>query len=215
MNYPRVTVITPSYNQAAFLEQTIQSVLDQAYPNLEYMIVDGGSTDGSVEIIRKYADKLAWWVSEKDSGQGEAINKGFARASGDLVAWLNSDDLHLPGMIAAAVEAFEAHPEAGLVYGDVLSIDGSGQPINLMKFKPYTLADLMEFRIISQPGVMMRREILAQAGFLDQSYHYLLDHELWLRMARLAGMVYIPRQLAAARFHAAAKNLSQTTKIWP
>ena len=212
MNTPLVTVITPSYNQAEFLEDTIQSVLRQDYPNLEYMIVDGGSTDGSVEIIRKYADKLAWWVSEKDSGQAEAINKGFTRASGELVAWLNSDDLFQPGMISTSVEAFQAHPEAGLVYGDVLSIDGAGKPINLMTFAPYTLKDLMAFKFISQPGMMMRRAILNQAGFLDESYHYLLDHELWLRMARLAGMVYLPRQQAVARFHAAAKNLSQTAK---
>lgn len=212
MKAPLVTVITPSYNQAAFLEEAILSVLGQDYPNLEYMIVDGNSTDGSVEIIRKYADKLTWWVSEKDSGQAEAINKGFARANGELVAWLNSDDLLQPGMISTAVEAFQAHPEAGLVYGDVLSIDGNGQPINLMTFAPYTLKDLMGFNYISQPGVMMRRSVLEQAGYLDESYHYLLDHELWLRMARLAGMVYIPRQLAVARFHAAAKNLSQTSK---
>ena len=212
MKAPLVTVITPSYNQAAFLEEAILSVLGQDYPNLEYMIVDGNSTDGSVEIIRKYADKLTWWVSEKDSGQAEAINKGFARANGELVAWLNSDDLLQPGMISTAVEAFQTHPEAGLVYGDVLSIDGDGQPINLMTFAPYTLKDLMGFNYISQPGVMMRRSVLEQAGYLDESYHYLLDHELWLRMARLAGMVYIPRQLAVARFHAAAKNLSQTSK---
>ncbi len=212
MNTPLVTIITPSYNQAAFLEQTIQSVLAQDYPNLEYMIVDGGSTDGSVEIIRKYADKLAWWVSEKDSGQAEALNKGFARATGDLVAWLNSDDLYQPGMILTSVEALQAHPEAGLVYGDVLSINGAGQPINLMTFAPYTLEDLMAFQYISQPGVMMRRSVLQQAGFLDVNFDYLLDHQLWLRMARLAGMVYIPRQQAVARFHAAAKNLAHTSR---
>jgi len=213
MDLPRVTVITPSFNQADFLEQTIQSVLSQNYPNLEYMIVDGGSTDGSVEIIRKYGDRLAWWVSEMDRGQAEAINKGFARATGELVAWLNSDDLFQPGSILAAVEAFRSHPEAGIVYGDVLSINAAGEPINLMKFTPYTLQDLMAFKIISQPGAMMRRAVLQQAGDLELRFHYMLDHHLWLRMVRLAPMVYLPRQQAAARFHPAAKNLAQAPKF--
>ncbi len=213
MNFPRVTVVTPSYNQAAFLEQTIQSVLAQDYPNLEYMIVDGGSTDGSVEIIRKYADRLAWWVSEKDSGQAEAINKGFQRATGELVGWLNSDDLYQPGSIQAAVEVFERNPQAGLVYGDVLSINAAGEPINLMKFAPYTLQDLMAFKIICQPGVLMRRAVLQQVGNLEVHFHYMLDHHLWLRMVRRAPMVYLPRQQAAARFHPAAKNLAQAPKF--
>jgi glycosyltransferase involved in cell wall biosynthesis len=209
MDIPRVTIVTPSYNQAAFLEQTIQSVLDQGYPDLEYMIVDGGSTDGSVEIIRKYADRLTWWVSEKDHGQAEAINKGFSRASGELVGWLNSDDVYQPGSIQAAVNAFRANPQAGLVYGDVLSVDAANHALNLMKFAQYSLEDLMSFTIISQPGVMMRRAVLEKSGTLDIQFHYMLDHHLWLRMARLAPMVYLARRQAAARFHPGAKNLSQ------
>ena len=213
MTKPRVTVITPSFNQADFLEQTIQSVLGQEGIDLEYMIVDGGSSDGSVEIIRDYADRLAWWVSEKDSGQADAINKGFARASGEFIAWLNSDDLLLPGAIAAAIEVFRDHPEAGLVYGDVLAINAAGQPINLMRFKPYALDNLMVFRIISQPGVLMRRSVLEKAGPLDVRFHFMLDHQLWLRMVQVAGMVYLPRRQAAARFHAGAKNLAQAPKF--
>jgi glycosyltransferase involved in cell wall biosynthesis len=213
LDLPRVTVVTPSFNQAAFLEQTIDSVLSQGYPNLEYIIVDGGSSDGSVEIIQKYAAHLAWWVSEKDQGQGDALNKGFQRASGELLGWLNSDDLYQPGSILAAVEVFQSHPEAGLVYGDVLSIDAAGQPFNLMRFAPYTLQDLMAFKIICQPGAMLRRSVLEQAGGLDVRYHYVLDHHLWLRMVRLAPMVYLPRTQAAARFHPAAKNLAQASRF--
>ena len=213
MDYPRVTVVTPSFNQAAFLEQTIQSVLSQGYPNLEYMIVDGGSTDGSVAIIQKYASQLAWWGSEKDHGQAEAVNKGFKRASGELVGWLNSDDLYQPGSILAAVEVFQRHPEAGIVYGDVLSINACGEAINLMKFAPYTLQDLMAFKIICQPGAMLRRTVLEQSGGLDERFHFMLDHQLWLRMVRLAPMVYLPRLQAAARFHPAAKNLAQAPKF--
>ncbi len=208
---PRVTIVTPSYNQAQFLEQTIQSVLGQEYPNLEYFIVDGASTDGSVEIIQHYADRLSWWVSEKDHGQSEAINKGFARATGDIIGWLNSDDLYQPGAIAAAVEAFQAHPEVGLVYSDVLAIDGDNHVLNLMRCGDWGLDELMSFHTLNQPGVFMKRSVLEQAGYyLDPSYHYLLDTQLWLRLAQFAPMVYIRKTLAAGRFHPKAKNLSAT-----
>ena len=209
---PRVSIITPSYNQAAYLEQTIQSVLGQGYPDLEYIIVDGGSTDGSLEIIQKYASQLAWWVSEKDSGQAEAVNKGFRRATGDIVGWLNSDDLYLPGAIAGAVAALAANPQVGLVFSDVESLDGASNRINVMRFGDWDLRDLMTFRIISEPGVFMRRSILVQTGLLDLSYHFLLDHKLWLSMGLLAPIQYVPGVCwAAARFHAAAKNVAQAS----
>lgn len=187
----------------------MQSVLSQGYPNLEYMVIDGASTDGSVEIIQRYADRLAWWVSEKDRGQADAVNKGFARATGEYIGWLNSDDLYQPGSIQAAVEAFQAHPDCGMVYGDAVSIDGAGQPINVMTFHPWGLDDLMQFSIICQPGVYMRRSVLERAGYLDPTYHFMLDHHLWLRMLQLAPMHYVPERWASARFHAAAKNVAQ------
>jgi glycosyltransferase involved in cell wall biosynthesis len=207
--YPLVSIVTPSFNQAAYLEQTIKSVLDQGYPDLEYMIVDGGSTDGSVEIIKKYADRLAWWVSEKDSGQAEAINKGFSRCKGEFIAWLNSDDLYLNGSIQLAVETLLAHPEAAMVYGDVLSINQSGKPINLMRYGNWGLDGLMQFKIIGQPGVTMRRTALEKAGYLDKSYHYMLDTHLWLRVAQYGDAVYVKQTWAAARYHESAKNISQ------
>lgn len=205
---PLVSIVSPSLNQAQFLEQAIQSVLGQGYQRLEYIIVDGGSTDGSVDIIRRYADRLAWSVSELDTGQAEAINKGLRRARGEIVAWLNSDDVYLPGAVAEAVRAFQAYPEAGLVFGNVLAIDEAGRTLNLLRYGDWNLADLMAFRIIGQPAVFLRRSALEQAGSLDTSYHYLLDHELWLRMAQVSGMRYLPKTLAAARYHLAAKNIA-------
>ena len=211
--YPRVTVVTPSFNQAAYLEATIQSVLSQDYPNLEYMVVDGGSTDGSQEIIQRYAGRLAWWTSEKDRGQADAINKGFARASGEYAAWLNSDDLYLPGAIHSAVRALQADSGRALVFGDVKSIDAVGERINVMTFGDWGLEELMQFNIISQPGVFLRRSALAQAGPLDLSYQYLLDHHLWLRAAQYGSMQYVPEQWAAARFHPEAKNLAHAAQF--
>jgi GT2 family glycosyltransferase len=213
MPFPKVTIVTPSYNQAGFLEQTLQSVLSQGYPNLEYIVVDGGSTDGSVEIIANCADRLAWWVSEKDRGQADGINKGLARATGEIVAWLNSDDLYQPGAIAGAVAAFEAAPESGMVFSDVLAIDGAGKPINLMRYGDWGLDDLMTFHIIGQPGVFIRRSALEQAGFLDLEYHYLLDHHLWLRLAQHAPIRHVPAVWAAGRFHAEAKNVAQAAEF--
>jgi glycosyltransferase involved in cell wall biosynthesis len=207
--FPLVTVVTPSFNQAEYLEQTIVSVLEQDYPTLEYMVVDGGSTDGSVEIIKKYADRLAWWVSEKDNGQADAINKGLSRAKGEIVAWLNSDDVYLPGSIRRAVETLQEHPEAGLVYGKLLSINARGEHVNTIEYKQYALEDLLAFFIIGQPTVFMRGNLLRQVGSLDESYNYLLDHQLWLRFAELAPMVYVPRPAAAARYHPTAKNMAQ------
>jgi glycosyltransferase involved in cell wall biosynthesis len=212
-NQPLVSIITPSYNQAAFLEQTIQSVLDQGYPNLEYIIVDGASSDGSQEIIKKYESKLAWWISEPDHGQAEAINKGFAYAHGEITAWLNSDDYYLPGAIAAAAAALSSSPETGLVYGDVLAVDGDGEKINTLRYKNWKLIDLMCFNIIGQPAVFFRKELFDRAGQLDVHYHCMLDHQLWLRMARLAPIRYIPELWAAARFHAAAKNTAQAPEF--
>jgi glycosyltransferase involved in cell wall biosynthesis len=213
LNNPTVSVITPSYNQSRYLEQTLRSVLMQDYPNLEYFVIDGGSTDSSVEIIRQYERQLTGWVSEKDQGQAEAINKGFRRAGGEIIAWLNSDDLYQPGAIQKAVETFQKYPAAGLVYGNVLSIDENSKSFNLQTFKPITLVDLMSFNIISQPAVFMRRAVLEQAGWLDLSFHLLLDHQLWLRMAQLAPLIYIPETLAAARYHAEAKNLARTAEF--
>lgn len=209
----RVSVITPSYNQATYLEQTIRSVLCQEYPNIQYLISDGGSTDGSVGIIQKYADRLSWWVSEPDQGQADAINKGFSRADGDVIAWLNSDDVYAPGAIAGAVRVLEAHPRAGLVYGRAVSITPAGRPLNDLAFAPWGVDDLAAFNILTQPAVFIRREAWVETGGLDASYHMLLDHHLWLRIAARYEMVGVPEVWAFARHHPAAKNVAQAEKF--
>jgi glycosyltransferase involved in cell wall biosynthesis len=210
---PLVSIITPSYNQAAFIEQTIKSVLDQDYPNIEYLVADGGSTDGSVEIIKRYAKRLTWWVSEKDKGQADAINKGFARAKGEFIAWVNSDDYYQPGAISAAVAALQANPDAGFVFGDVEVVDKDEHILNHLRYGTWTLADLMTFHIIGQPAVFMRRSVLEKAGYLDLNYHFLLDHQLWLRMGLQAGMQYVPQLWAGAHYYEGCKNLSQAAEF--
>lgn len=210
---PLFSIITPSFNQAGYLDETIRSVLEQNYPNLEYLIVDGASTDGSVGIIKQYSERLAWYVSEVDAGQADAINKGFSRATGEIIAWLNSDDYYLPNTLATVVELFAQNPDVGVLYGDVLSIDDAGNPINIQRFAQYSIEDLMQFKIISQPAVFMRRSVLEHAGYLDIDYHFLLDHQLWLRIAQLTSMVYTPQILAAARYHASAKNIAHAERF--
>ncbi len=212
-NLPLVSIITPSFNQARYLEDTIRSVLDQDYPCLEYFVIDGDSTDGSVDIIRKYADKLTWWVSEKDSGQAEAINKGLVRAQGEIVAWLNSDDTYLPGAISAAVKVFLDNPDVVLVYGNMLAIDEHGQTVNLLGYNQLTLEDLLCFQIIGQPAVFFRREALEQAGNLDITYHCFLDHHLWLRIALQGDILHVDETWAAARYHPEAKNRAKAAEF--
>ena len=129
------------------------TVVNQDYPNIEYLVVDGGSTDGSLDVIKKYAEKIDWWVSEKDRGQADAVNKGIQKARGKYIGWLNSDDLYLPGTIRKAVEVLEKNPKAGFVFGDVQSIDENDRVFNIMTYGDWTLPDLMQFKIIGQPGV--------------------------------------------------------------
>ena len=208
-----VSIITPSYNQAPYLEQTIQSVLEQDYPLIEYIVVDGSSTDHSVEVIRKYADRLAYWISEKDSGQAEAINKGFARARGEIVAWLNSDDYYLLNTVSVAVRCFEQNPDVVMLYGDMLAVDGDGQTTNVLKYKQLTLEDLLCFQIIGQPSVFFRRSALEKTGWLDTSFHFMLDHHLWIRLAQQGRILHIPQIWSAARYHADAKNRARAAEF--
>ncbi len=208
-----VSIITPSYNQARYLEQTILSVLEQDHPRIEYIVMDGASTDGSVEIIKKYADRLAHWESIKDRGQAEAINKGFARARGGIVAWLNSDDYYLPGTISKAVKVFEENPDVLLAYGNMLAVDENGQTINTLTYRQLTLEDLLCFQIIGQPAVFMRRSALQKTNGLDSTFHFLLDHLLWIQIAKRGRILHVDQTWSAARYHAEAKNVAKAAEF--
>jgi glycosyltransferase involved in cell wall biosynthesis len=213
---PLVTIVTPSYNQAPFLETTIRSVLEQDYPNIEYIIIDGGSTDGSLAIIKKYANRLAFWSSEKDRGQTDAINKGFARATGEMMAWINSDDTYEPGAIREAVAEMQAHPEVGLVYGDTNFIDDQGRVIGRF---PAAQTDYHRLRRgyvhIPQQAAFFRRDLWQQVEPLDPSFFFAMDYDLWVRIARLAPLLYTRRVWANFRLHGDSKTMAANDRCWP
>jgi len=215
-NKPLVSIVTPSFNQDRYLEDTIRSVLDQDYPALEYFVIDGGSTDGSVGIIKKYADKLTGWVSETDQGQTDAINKGFARSGGEIMAWLNSDDLYHPGAIRSAVEFLQENPDVGLVYGDTDLIDGSGRPIGRFNAQQTSYQRLMRGGVyIPQPAAFWRKELWERSGPLNPSFYFAMDYDLWVRFAKIAPIRYTPQLWASFRIHGDGKTMVSDDRCWP
>lgn len=208
----KFSIVTPSYNQAAFIERTIRSVLDQQGDfELEYLVVDGGSTDGTLQILERYRGNLAW-ISERDAGQVDAIGKGFARTTGEVVAWLNSDDVYLPGALDAVARSME-EPGARWCFGQCRVVDEEDREIRraISWYKNrlsrrYSLRRLLTKDFIPQPATFFRRDLLEEAGPLDPAYQYAMDYELWLRFARLADPVFIPRDLATFRWHSTSKS---------
>ena len=206
MPLPRITIVTPSYNQAAFLERTLTSVLDQGYPDLEYLVLDGGSTDGSVALIERYAGRLAWWRSGKDAGQAAAIREGFARATGDVLAWLNSDDWYEPGALLAVGEAF-ARGGAEIVHGDVRFVDSAGRRLwdAPMVLDERILAYESEYP--AQPALFWTLALYEKAGGLDPSFRFAMDFDLLVRLLRAGGRGRkLWRPLANFRLHAESKT---------
>lgn len=217
-NLPLVSLVTPSYNQAAFLEQTIRSILYQDYPHIEYLVIDGGSSDGSIEIIQRYDHRLAFWVSEPDCGQAEAINKGLRRARGEILGWLNADDILLPGTVQLAVDTFQKQPEIDVFYGHLERIDAAGHRVPTPNLPKDRVNFSKEFVIgeclVNQPGSFWRRSVMDRVGLLDESLHYGLDYEYWIRMA-LAGAVFqrVPHTVAFFRLSPASKTVSQSAAM--
>lgn len=203
-----VSIVTPSFGQAPFLEETIRSVLDQDHPHVEYAVVDGGSTDGSVDIIRRYAERLSWWVTEPDRGQTHAIQKGWVRARGSVLAYLNSDDVYLPGAVRRAVEAFESDPDAVVVFGNCELVDERTGAVRLLDAGPVDLAGLLtRRRLIPQPAAFVRADAVRVIGGPDESLHYAMDFDLWVRLlARGPARFVGGPPLARYRWHPAAKS---------
>lgn len=214
---PLVSIVTPSFNQALYLEETILSVLEQDYARIEYMVVDGGSADGSVSIIKKYADKLAWWVSEIDKGQTEAINKGFGRAKGQILAWLNSDDTYEPGVVSAAVKFLQAHSDVGMVYADCNFIDEQSSVIGKFNAAQTDYKRLRQGYVhIPQQTMFFRAGLWHAVGPLDPSFYFAMDYDLWVRIASRAAIAYLPGQTwANFRIHKSGKTIAADDRCWP
>lgn len=205
---PLVSIVTPSFNQAQFLEETIRSVLNQDYPRIEYIVIDGGSTDESVEIIEKYEGQLAYWVSEPDRGQAYAINKGWQRATGEIVAYLNSDDLYTADAVTTAVRALLSNPDVCIVYGDALVIDEHSDVIWQAPATPFDISGVITTKVkMPQPSVFVRRSALDTVGLLDERLHYCMDYDLWIRLGLTCPGLYLSGvALSKMRAHAAAKS---------
>ncbi|MBS3909179.1 MAG: glycosyltransferase [Actinobacteria bacterium] len=206
--YPLVSIVTPSFNQGKYIEATINSVLGQDYPNIEYLVFDGGSTDNTVEILRKYERKLTW-VSEKDRGQSDAVNKGFKAARGEILGWLNSDDTYEPGAIRAAVEFFIKHPGVKMVYGKGAHIYENGEFMEWYPTEPFELQRLSETCFICQPAVFLKASIFDEIDMLDVGLHYCMDYDLWIRIAKKFKVEYLPLHLANTRLYQDTKTLSK------
>jgi glycosyltransferase involved in cell wall biosynthesis len=205
---PSISLVTPSFQQARFLERTIRSVIDQGYPRLEYILIDGGSTDGSIDIIRKYQDRLDYWSSEADRGQAHAINKGFRQAKGDLLGWLNSDDTLAPGALLQIGSLFLSNPDVDLVYGHTFLIDETDTLVGRQLAVPTNLRELIHYNrnMWSQPGTFWRRRLYERAGPLDESLIYALDCDFWIRAASVGTIYCLPHHLANLRIHAGTKS---------
>jgi glycosyltransferase involved in cell wall biosynthesis len=206
---PLVTVVTPSYNQGEYLRETLESVLAQEYPNLEYIVVDDGSTDGSVEIVREYADRLAWWTQQPNAGQVVALKNGFAHSHGELLGWLNSDDTYLRGAIEAVVAEFERDPELLLVYGDNVLIDPESREIAPLKAREFDVAEMLRTaqNHVPQPGAFFRREALELAPLNEAGYYY-FDFEFHVALGAHGRTKRIDRVLGGYRIHPVAKSVS-------
>ena len=204
---PRLAIVTPSFNTARYLGAAIQSVVDQDYRNFDYLVMDGGSTDGSLDALRGFGDQIRW-ISAKDNGQADAVRRGFEQTEGEILAWLNSDDVFAPGAFEAVAEFFAAHPEIDVVYGGADYIDADGRHISrcvhIEPFSKHRLFYYSDFMV--QPATFFRRSAYQAVGGIDPELHYALDYDLWLKMAREHSFAHLPRQLASFRWLADNKT---------
>lgn len=205
---PLVSIVTPSFNQGNFIRQTIESVLSQDYPNLEYWVIDGKSTDNTISILEEYEkDPRFKWISEEDDGQSDAINKGWSLSNGDIWSWLNSDDTLLPNAISTQVQALLDHPECGACYGDGLFIDAKGNTLYKCTGAPYSVIELLRITIPLQPTVFLRRSLCNEVGFINTKFKFSMDSEYWLRASKITQFIYVPSTIATYRLHKNSKTV--------
>ncbi len=206
-DYPKITVVTPSFNQGEFLEETILSVTGQNYPNLEYIVCDGGSTDNSIDVIKKYEERISWWCSEKDKGQTDAINKGFRRATGDIVGWINSDDVMLPNSLFVIADFYKKHPECEFANGVVVDIARDG---TILKFTHLIMSKFfMEHGCytIGQPGMFWKRALFEKLAYLDETFHAKMDIEWLIRNYEAdTKVMLLNKPIAAIRIYGETKT---------
>ena len=211
---PLVSIVTPSYNQGQFVRETIESVLTQDYPNIEYWVVDGSSTDGTISILKAYEhDPRFHWVSEKDRGQGDAVNKGWSRCRGEIVAWLNSDDTYCPDAVQAQAGYLLQNPDVDIVYGDYVFTNQCGVHVRNGYGRPFQFIELLRFTIPCQPTVFLTKKAILCGGPLDISFYYSVDSEYWLRLYKQGlRFAYNPRLVATYRLHASSKTVASRSK---
>jgi glycosyltransferase involved in cell wall biosynthesis len=211
---PLVSIVTPSYNQGRFLRRTIESVLTQGYPNIEYVVIDGGSRDETVEILESYGSRF-YWESKPDRGQADAIRKGFARVKGEILAYLNSDDVLAPGAIERVVRFFQENPSCDMIYGNADYIDEQDRVIGTYRTAEYSYNRLVEDCMVCQPAAFWRRRIAEEVGPFDEQLHYTMDYDYWLRIAKVGGDIrFLPEKLACSRLYPETKTRSARTKIY-
>lgn len=210
---PKISVVVPSYNQGPYIEQTLRSIIDQGYPNLELIVIDGGSTDDSVEIIRRYASHIAYWVSEPDGGQTRGLIKGFQRATGDVQCWLNADDLHEPQTLREVARFFSERPEVRFVYGNWTWMDRDGNALYYRREMGfYRWLWLYAYDYIPQPAAFWRRDLYEEVGGLDPKYSLTMDADLFARFARVCHPHHLDRPLACFRSYPEQRNQAHRTK---
>jgi glycosyltransferase involved in cell wall biosynthesis len=216
-DFPSVTIVTPSFNQGKFIEQTILSVINQSYPNIEYIIMDGGSTDGTIDIIKKYEKHISYWESKEDNGQTHAINKGFRMAMGEYVGWLNSDDWLEPFAVSKIISCFQLNKNIGTVYGHLNIVDESGKVIGT-RTNP-VLNGIHDFLngedSIIQIGSFHRKNLLDKYGYLDESLNYAMDYELWMRLGQYSDFYQLPFIIGNHRFHKNCKTVNEFYNFIP